>query len=142
MALPHITMTGNLTADPELRFTQAGKPVVNFRIAATDRKKDEAGNWTDGDKVFISVVSWWNAETIANSLKKGQSVTVLGTLKQRDYETNGEKRTSYEVTADTVSAVIRDQHTAGNTATTQATPVNDPWAGTNINAQLIEDTPF
>jgi single-strand DNA-binding protein len=62
MPLPSITLIGNLTADPELRFTNAGKPWVTFTIAANERRKTETGEWVDGDTCFMDVTSWRSAE--------------------------------------------------------------------------------
>lgn len=110
MPIPAITARGNLTADPILRFTQAGKPVVSLTIACNDRRKDATtGEWVDGDTTFLDVTSWHNAEGIAETLHKGEQVVVVGTLKQRNYETKeGEKRRAFEVDAASVSKVIRD----------------------------------
>lgn len=117
MPLPQVTLTGNLTADPELRYTQSGKGVVNLRVASSERKKTEAGEWVDGDTTFLNVTSWNNAEAIANQLKKGNRVTITGVLKQRDYETKtGERQTAYEVNADSVAIAIRDQVTTAPAA--------------------------
>lgn len=126
MSLPTVTLTGNLTADPNLRFTPAGKPVVNFRVAASDRRKNQTtGEWEDGDACFLDVVAWNNAEAIADALHKGTTVMLTGTLVQRSYETKeGEKRTTNELKADQVAVVIRQRNTA------PAIQAEDPWATT------------
>lgn len=139
MPLPTITVIGNLTADPELRFTNSGKAVVSLRIACNDRRKNDAGEWVDGDTTYLDAVSWNAAEQIANELKKGQRIIVTGALKQRDYETkSGEKRTAYEVTADGVAPIIRDN--ASRPTAPATTPASDPWADAGI--QATEQTPF
>src|SRR5690606_30332156 len=100
MSTPTITVVGNLTADPELRYTQGGAPVANFTIAATDRVKDKnTGEWKDGDPLFLRCSLWREAaENVAESLTKGTRVIAQGRLVQRDYETReGEKRTVYEL---------------------------------------------
>lgn len=103
------TVTGNLTAEPELRYTQTGKPVANFTVAHTPRKYDkQAGQWVDGDPTFIRCNLWGNpAEHIA-ALPKGCRVVVVGDLQQRSYETReGEKRTTFELQVDEVAVSAR-----------------------------------
>ena len=95
-----ITLVGNLTADPELRFTPAGAPVANFTVASTPRTFDrQANEWRDGDAMFLNCSVWRQAaENVAESLTKGMRVIVQGRLKSRSYETReGEKRTVFEV---------------------------------------------
>ena len=95
-----LTITGNLTADPELRFTGTGIAVAAFTVAASRRVYDqESGQWQDGDTLFLRCSAWRNlAEHAAETLEKGMRVIVTGRLKQRSYETQeGEKRTVYEV---------------------------------------------
>ena len=109
MTLPTIQATGNLAADPELRFTQGGDAVCNFRIACTERRFDrQAQEWTDGDTTWLTV-SMWKAkgEAVAERLRKGSRVIVTGKLRQRDWEKDGVKRTSFEVAADEVAEVVR-----------------------------------
>src|SRR6201992_2633150 len=106
-----ITVVGNLVADPELRFTQAGQPVTTFRVASTPRMRDAAsGEWRDGDSLFLSCNVWRQpAENVAESLQRGMRVIVTGRLKQRNYETReGEKRTVYEVEVDDVGPSLRN----------------------------------
>jgi single-strand DNA-binding protein len=101
----NITVVGNLTADPELRFTPSGQAVANFTVASTTRFLDKQSNeWRDGDTVFLRCSVWRQyAENVAESLSKGMRVIVTGRLKQRSYETReGEKRTVFEVDVDEV----------------------------------------
>lgn len=133
MSLPLIQLEGNLTADPQLRFTASGKAVANFRIATSERKK-QGNDWIDGDECFLECTVWDQmAENICESLSKGQKVIVTGRLKQRSYETNsGEKRTVYEVKADSVGPSLRNAIAKANKVErTQATGrvTDDPWAG-------------
>lgn len=105
-----LTVVGNLVADPELRFTQAGVPVVNFRVASTPRRYDKTtGQWVDGDPVFLTCTAWRSlAENVAGSATKGCRVVVVGALRARTYETDaGERRTVIEVEADEVSLSLR-----------------------------------
>jgi single-strand DNA-binding protein len=95
-----ITVVGNLTADPELRYTQGGLAVANFTIASTPRSFDKASNeWKDGESLFMRCSVWREfAEQVAGSLTKGTRVVATGQLKQRSYETKeGEKRSSIEL---------------------------------------------
>lgn len=105
-----ITLIGNLTADPELRFTANGAPVANFTVASTPRIFDSQTNqWRDGEAMFISCSVWRQyAENVAESLRKGTHVIVQGRLKSRSYETReGHKRTVFEIDVDEVGPALR-----------------------------------
>lgn len=105
-----ITVVGNLTADPELRYTQNGLAVANFTIASTPRTFDRASNeWKDGEALFLRASVWREfAEHVAGSLTKGSRVIASGRLKQRSYETKeGEKRTSFEIEIDEIGPSLR-----------------------------------
>ena len=105
-----ITVVGNLTADPELRYTQNGLPVANFTIASTPRNFDrQANEWKDGEALFLRASVWREfAEHVAGSLTKGSRVVATGRLKQRSYETKeGEKRTSMELEIDEIGPSLR-----------------------------------
>ena len=105
-----ITVVGNLTADPELRYTQSGLAVANFTIASTPRNFDRASNdWKDGEALFLRASCWREfAEHVAGSLTKGSRVIATGRLKQRSYETKeGEKRTSIELEVDEIGPSLR-----------------------------------
>jgi single-strand DNA-binding protein len=105
-----ITLIGNLTADPELRFTPSGAPVANFTVASTPRTLDRAsGEWKDGDAMFLNCAVWRQAaENVAESLTKGMRVIVQGRLKSRSYETReGEKRTVFEVDVDEIGPALK-----------------------------------
>src|SRR4029079_903583 len=95
---PAITIVGNLTSDPELRFTPSGAAVANFTVASTARSFDKnRSEWVDGDTTFIRCSVWREmAENVAESLTKGTRVVVTGTLKIRQYETDSGKGTSVE----------------------------------------------
>ena len=105
-----ITVVGNLTADPELRFTPSGAAVANFTVASTPRTFDrQSGEWKDGDAMFLNCSVWRQAaENVAESLTKGMRVVVQGRLKSRSYETReGERRTVFEVEVDEVGPSMR-----------------------------------
>lgn len=109
MALPTITITeGTLVADPELRYANNGTAVVNFRVASNSRRKNEStGQWEDGDTTFLSVSAFRGlAENVASEFGKGNKITVTGQLKQRDVERDGQKRTYYDVNAQSVSRPV------------------------------------
>ena len=105
-----ITVVGNLTADPELRFTPNGAAVANFTVASTPRIYDrQANEWRDGDAMFLNCSVWRQyAEHVAESLSKGARVIVQGRLKSRTFETReGEKRTVFEIDVDEVGPSLR-----------------------------------
>ncbi|MDQ2699685.1 MAG: single-stranded DNA-binding protein [Actinomycetota bacterium] len=105
-----ITVVGNLTADPELRYTQNGLAVANFTIASTPRTFDrQANDWKDGEALFLRASCWREfAEHVASSLTKGARVVATGRLKQRSYETKeGEKRTVIELEVDEIGPSLR-----------------------------------
>lgn len=153
-----ITIVGNLTADPELRWTQSGSPVASFTIASTHRSFDrQSGEWKDGDTLFMRCTAWREmAENIAESLRKGSRTMVRGRLVQRSFETReGDRRTVVELQADEVAASLRHARaqvtrTGGQGQPAAAsgfasTPVGqesstgqDPWA----EAMLPSDPPF
>jgi len=150
-----ITVVGNLTADPELRFIQSGAAVVNFTVASTPRTFDKQSNeWKDGETLFLRCSLWREAaENVAESLTKGMRVIVQGRLVQRSFETNGEKRTVNEIQVDEVGPSLK-YATAKVTRTTRGSgqggqggftggaPAggsdNDPWA----SPPQTEEPPF
>ena len=144
-----ITVTGNLVADPELRFTAAGHPVATFRVASTPRFRDNTtGEWKDGDSLFLTCTVWRQAaENVAESLQRGMRVIVSGRLRQRNYETKeGEKRTVYEVEVDdvgpslrTASAKVTRAQREGGPGAADRGKAQDPWAA---DAAEGDEPPF
>jgi single-strand DNA-binding protein len=107
---PPITLIGNLTGDPELRFTPSGAAVANFTIASTPRTLDRQTNeWKDGETLFISCAVWRQvAENVAESLTRGSRVVVHGRLKARSYDDReGNKRTVFECDVEEIGASMR-----------------------------------
>jgi single-strand DNA-binding protein len=105
-----ITVIGNLTSDPELRFTPSGSAVANFTIASTPRTFDKNSNsWVDGEALFLRCSVWREAaENVAESLTKGMRVLIEGRLKSRSYETKeGEKRTVIELEVDEIGPSLK-----------------------------------
>lgn len=105
-----ITVIGNLTADPELKFTSSGVAVAKFTVASTPRFMDrQSGEWKDGDALFLACTVWRQpAEHVAESLQRGARVVVVGRLRQRSYETQqGEKRTVIDLEVDEVGPSLR-----------------------------------
>lgn len=104
-----ITVVGNLTADPELRWTNNGVALANFSVASTPRVFDRKSNeWRDGDALFLRCTVWREvAENVANTLTKGTRVIVTGSLRQRNYEVEGQRRTSYELDVDEIGPSLR-----------------------------------
>jgi single-strand DNA-binding protein len=142
-----ITVVGNLTADPELRFTPSGAAVANFTIASTPRTFDKTTNeWKDGDTLFLRASIWREAaENVAESLTKGTRVIAVGSLVQRSYETSGgEKRTVYELKVDEVApslkyaraTVAKTGRGGGGQA---AAASSDPWTAP---ANTDDEPPF
>ena len=136
-----ITLVGNLTNDPELRFTPSGAAVAKFTVASTPRYMDRQTNeWKDGDTLFLNCQIWRQAaENVAESLTRGMRVIVSGRLKQRSYETKeGEKRTVFEVEVDEVGPSLRNAtakvtktsrpggNAGGFSAPTESS--DDPWS--------------
>lgn len=105
-----LTVIGNLTSDPELRFTPSGAAVANFTVASTPRRMNQqTSEWEDGDPLFMRCSVWrMQAENVAETLYRGARVVVTGRLVQRSYETKeGEKRTVVEMQADEVAPSLR-----------------------------------
>jgi len=164
-----ITVVGNLTGDPELRYTQNGLAVANFTIASTPRNFDRASNdWKDGDALFMRASVWREfAEHVAGSLTKGSRVIATGRLKQRSYETKeGEKRTSIELEVDEIgpslryataqvtrAASSRDGGGGARGGSQQSQVAEEPWAASppaaaasgdvwNTPGNYTDETPF
>jgi single-strand DNA-binding protein len=140
-----LTVIGNLTNEPELRFTPSGSAVANFTIASTPRTFDRQSNeWKDGDTLFLRASVWReSAEHVAESLTKGARVIASGRLKPRSYDTKeGEKRTVIEFEVDEIgpslknatAKVTRSSKGGGNQGGQQSgqwggkQPASDPWA--------------
>jgi single-strand DNA-binding protein len=150
-----ITVIGNLTADPELRFTQSGAAVANFTVASTPRTLDrQSGEWKDGEALFLRCQIWRQAaENVAESLTRGARVIVSGRLVQRSFETReGEKRTVVELQVDEVgpslryatakvNKVARGSGNSGYGASGGA-PADDPWATAPPVGQAADEPPF
>ena len=164
-----ITVVGNLTSDPELRYTQNGLAVANFTIASTPRNFDRASNdWKDGEALFLRASVWREfAEHVAGSLTKGSRVIATGRLKQRSYETKeGEKRTSIELEVDEIgpslryataqvtrAASSREGGNSGGGAPRSNQVTEEPWAASapadassgdvwNTPGNYSDETPF
>ena len=154
-----ITVIGNITSDPELRYTQTGVAVANFTIASTPRTFDKkTDKWVDGEALFMRCSVWREfAEQVSGSLTKGSRVIALGKLKQRSYETaQGEKRTAIELEVDDIGPSLKyataqvtraekTQSGATSNNRTQSPAEQEMWAnpaaGGNAPA-FDEETPF
>ena len=143
-----LTIVGNLTGDPELRFIQSGAAVVNFTVASTPRTfNKQANEWKDGETLFMRCSLWRDAaENVAESLTKGMRVIVTGNLVSRSWEANGEKRSANELQVDEVgpslkyatAKVTRTERQPGGGFSGQSSPppAADPW-----NASPATDEP-
>ncbi len=130
-----INIAGNLTSDPELRFTNSGVAVANFTVASTPRKYNSQTNqWEDGDALFLRCNIWrQTAENVAESLTKGARVIVSGRLHQRSYDTKeGEKRTVVELEVDEVGPSLKYATAKINKVSRSTTNDRDP-AGQGSN---------
>ena len=130
-----ITVVGNLTADPELRYTQNGLPVANFTIASTPRTFDrQANEWKDGEALFLRASVWRDfAEHVAGSLTKGMRVVATGRLKQRSYQDReGNNRTAIELEIDEIGPSLRY-------ATAQVTRAASGGGGQQRQQQVAEE---
>ena len=107
--LPEITVAGTLTADPEIKYLDSGTCVANFTIAANDRRFDrERGEWVDASATFLRCSVWrQEAEHVTESLSKGDRVLATGVLKQQKWETDGEKRTAFELAVSEIGASLK-----------------------------------
>lgn len=155
-----VTFVGNLTSDPELRFTPSGAAVANFTVACTPRSLDKQTNeWKDGETTFLRCQVWRQyAENVAESLTRGARVIVTGRLKQRSYETKeGEKRTAIEVEVEDIGPALRNATakvskagggpSSGSAPAGTASVSDDPWAtpvsgGGSWGGQNMDEPPF
>ncbi|WP_329148246.1 single-stranded DNA-binding protein [Streptomyces sp. NBC_01456] len=139
-----ITVTGNLTDDPELKFTTAGAPLTRFRIASTPRTFDKQANeWRDGESLFLTCSAWRaQAENIAETLTRGMRVIATGRLKQRSYEDReGIKRTAYELDVDEVGPSLKNA-SATVTKNGGQQPAADARQSTPQQPQHTDEPPF
>lgn len=149
-----ITVVGNLTEDPSLRFTQAGAAVANFTVASTPSHFDKAtGQWVDDPALFLRCSIWRQpAENVAESLIRGMRVVVVGRLKQRSFDTkDGEKRTVYELDVDEVGPSLRyatvkvnkaDRGSGSGGSGGGSSAVEDPWGSAPAGASGDGPPPF
>lgn len=150
----NVTIIGNLTNDPELRFTPSGAAVASFTVASSSRYLDKVSNeWKDSEPVYMRCSVWRQyAENVAESLTKGTRVLVSGRLKQRSYETReGEKRTVMEMEVDDVGPALRYATAKinrvqraggeGGQGGGSGAPADDPWAS-GAPAGGFDEPPF
>lgn len=103
-----ITITGNLAADPELRFTPSGKAVAGFTVVENIRHRNDAGEWVDGQPNYFDVDVWeLDAENVAESLEKGNRVIVTGIVRTEKWEKDGQTRTKQKIRADEVAVSLK-----------------------------------
>lgn len=152
-----ITIVGNITADPELRFTPNGAAVANFTVASTPSRFDkQTQSFKDGDTIFMRCSAWREmGENVAESIKRGDRVMAQGTLRSRSWEKNGEKHTAVELdvleigpslryaTAQVTKKPSNNNYGGGQSNYNrggQQQQQNDPWASSN--AQGGDEPPF
>ena len=135
-----ITIIGNVGQAPELRYTPSGTAAANFSVAVPQRKRDAAGNWTDGDTTWYRVNVWRDlAEHAAASLSKGTRVIVVGNLASRYWESGGKSGTAWEITADALGpdlmfATVEIKRTARDSMP----PPDDPWGDSDAPRDATE----
>jgi single-strand DNA-binding protein len=151
-----LTVIGNLTADPELRFTPSGAAVASFTVASTPSKYNrDSGKWEDGDALFLRCNIWRQAaENVSESLRRGDRVIVTGRLKQRSFETReGEKRSVVELDVDEIGPSLKWATASVKKATREGggsgsgQPPDDPWtrgrgAANTPTGNWQEEPPF
>ena len=149
-----VTVVGNLTADPELRYTQNGLAVANFTIASTPKVFDRTKNeFVDGEALFLRASVWREfAEHVTGSLSKGSRVIAQGVLKQRSYETKeGEKRTSIELEVSAIGPDLRFVTATVTRSEGGSAKPEEPWAAPtpaatrevwNTPGSYTDETPF
>lgn len=141
---PVITVTGNLTGDPELRFTPTGQSVANFSVASNPRIRDNAtGEWVNGETVFTRVVCWrFLAENVAESLRRGDPVIVTGRLQEKAYEDReGNKRRQHEILADAVGVSLDNRIVRGIVKVTRDAPPDSPSDAPSDASDAPSDAP-
>lgn len=131
-------LIGNLTADPELRFINSGAAVVNFTVASTPRIYDKTTQeWKDGEALFMRCSLWREAaENVAESLHRGNRVIVVGKLKQRSYDKDGEKRTTVELEVEEIGPSLKYSTATPEKASRGGKPASTAWIPSD------DSTPF
>ena len=131
MSLPQISLAGNLVADCELRFTNQGKAICKARVAANDRRRNDAGEWVDAGTTFLDLTMFGAvAEAAAEVCLKGVKVVVTGRLQQSEWtDSKGEKRVSFAVLVDSIGIQ------PGAKANRASGPTADPWAAAEAPSQ-------
>lgn len=124
-----VTIVGNVTRDPELRYTNSGAAVTSFGVAVAAREKGEDGQWRDGDPSFYDVTCWrLLAESVAEAVAKGKRVVVTGKLRQSSWETDGVKKSKVEVVADDVAlSVLFAAHDNNGPKPATVDPSDEPF---------------
>ncbi|GGX63348.1 single-stranded DNA-binding protein [Streptomyces hiroshimensis] len=145
----HLTATGNLTADPVLRFTGTGTAVASFTVACNDRRKNPTtGQWEDAGTLWVRCTAWDRlAETAADQLTKGTPVTITGHLRPDDYERDGIKYTGFQVQLSGISRPIRPTSAASASTPGPAAPrwpsgAHEAANGPQTAVQRLGPTPF
>jgi single-strand DNA-binding protein len=141
-----ITVTGNLTADPELRYTSSGTPVASFTVAATERTMNrETGKYEDAGTTYLRCNAWRElAENLSQSASKGTRVMITGLLRQRDWQdSDGNKRTSYEVQAEEAGISLRwATAKVSRTARSSSPAPDDPWSNGTQHVETRPEPPI
>lgn len=138
MALPVVTGEFGVVGNPDVRFSNDGKPWMKIRGVAKSRKRGANGAWTDGESTFIDIIVFDQlaANLVEQNLVAKDSIMVTGRLAMREYEQDGQKRVSYQITADSVGMSVRWKHYGSGS------PVNIESIKESLGAEQIEEAPF
>jgi single-strand DNA-binding protein len=146
-----VTLVGNVTDDPELRFTPSGRPVANFTVAVNRRYKNNEGNWEDKLDGFFRCSCWADmAENAADTLKKGTRVVVVGRLNQRSWEDQqGNRRSAVEVQVDEVgpslkwarAEITKSSRSSGTAPSSQSSAPQEQYQGAPQQQQQQQGAP-
>ena len=138
MALPTVTGEFGVVGNPDVRFTTDGKPWMKIRGVAKSRKRGANGAWTDGESTFIDILVFdqMAGNLIESNLAAQDTITVTGRLNMREYEHEGSKRTTYQVTADSVGLSLRWKH-YGSGGSLKVDSIKEI-----LGAEEVEDAPF
>ena len=138
MALPVVTGEFGVVGNPDVRFSNDGKPWMKIRGVAKSRKRGANGAWTDGESTFIDIIVFDQlaANLVEQNLAAKDTIMVTGRLAMREYEQDGQKRVSYQITADSVGMSVRWKHYGSGS------PVNIESIKESLGAEQIEEVPF
>ena len=141
MSINSVVISGNLGADPELRSSAGGTPILSLRIAVNERRKDQSGEWTDYTNWVDAVMFGTRAEKVSRYLSKGSKVSVSGRLHYSSWEKEGQRRSKLEVVVDEIEFMSRGEQGGGYGGGGYQPPLR-PQAPAPVVDAYDEDIPF